>query len=281
MCAFSSDLHAAPGAQNKDSHAGTGTGQVHFWEPHNQSAAIRALRLLAITLFPIPNVVGLELLNEPANSDSLLGWYEDTIRSIRSSLPPHQADEFPIYVGDGWDPNWYAPWVGKRHDFVVLDHHVYRCFTPEDLRLTGDQHAHNIQTDTRGWLSSLASKANRNFIIGEWSGGLGPNSVGLPGADPGEQDRQRRVFVRAQWETYDVTCAGSFFWTYKKGQGWDAGWSARDSRLADIIPQWQGGVKRGEGKGILTDNEKEDSLKTAYGRFFLNLIPPDIVAYGL
>ena len=217
--------------------------------------------------------MGLELLNEPANNDSLQGWYEDTIRAIRSALPPDHAGEFPIYVGDGWDPNWYAPWVGKRRDFVVLDHHIYRCFDQEDLKFTGDQHANNIQTDTRGWLSSLSSKARGNFIIGEWSGGLGSHSVGLPGADAGEQDRQRRVFVRAQCEVYDVTCSGSFYWTYKKGQGWDAGWSARDSRLADIIPQWRGGAKRDEGKGILRDDEKIYSLKTAYG--MLNLDPAD------
>ncbi|KAF8342202.1 putative cytoplasm protein [Cantharellus anzutake] len=258
------DLHAAPGAQNKDPHAGTGTGQVHFWEPHNQSATVRALRVLAAALSPIPNVVGLELLNEPANNDSLQGWYEDTIRAIRSALPPRHADEFPIYVGDAWDPNWYASWTGQRHDFVVLDHHVYRCFTPEDLKLTGDQHAHNIQTDTRGWFTSLSSKAKGNFVIGEWSGALGPSSVGLPGADAGEQDRQRRVFVRAQSEVFDATSAGSFFWTYKKGQGWDAGWSARDSRLADILPHWRGGVKRGIGRGKITDNEKQEALRKAY-----------------
>ncbi|KAF9520403.1 glycoside hydrolase family 5 protein, partial [Hydnum rufescens UP504] len=254
---FPLDLHAAPGAQNRDAHSGTGTGQVHFWEQSNREATVLVLKVLAAYLHGIANVVGLELMNEPANNDKLQAWYESTIEEVRrASAPP----DFPLYVGDAWDGNWYSQWTGKRPDFIVMDHHLYRCFTPGDAQLTGDQHAAIMRDRTKQDLSELSRKAGGNVIVGEWSGALGPSSLG--GGNAGEQDRQRRVFVRAQMDAYEATCAGSFWWTYKKGHGWDAGWCARDAVLADIIPKWVG-RKRGEEIKDVPEDTKGHALREA------------------
>ncbi|KAF8313071.1 glycoside hydrolase [Clavulina sp. PMI_390] len=262
------DLHAAPGAQNKWDHSGTPSGQVHFWEGSNPEATSRVLQALAVALNDKKNVVGLNLMNEPDNSNSLQGWYESTITSVRGAISERAGDgppasQFPIYISDAWDGNWYSKIVGKREDFVVLDHHYYRCFTPQDKKQSGEQLAEDTKRNKKEELRRWHIAAHGNFIIGEWSAGLDPQ--GMPhGANAGEQDRQRRVFVKAQREVYDEMCAGQFFWTYKKGQGWDAGWSARNAAQAAILPEWVAGP-RGEFNDA-NDDEREDLLRQASER---------------
>lgn len=215
------DLHAAPGAQNKYDHSGTPSGDSHFWEGDNPEVAVRVLQAIAVQLADKINVVGLSLMNEPDNNDRVQGWYESTITSIRGALadaagqgpPPSQ---FPIYIDDARDPNWYSKLVGKREDFVVMDRHVYRCFTQQDKEKSGEQQAEDIRGHTKEDLKKWHQNAHGSLIIGEWSAGLDPK--GMPhGANAGEQDRQRRVFVQAQREVYSETIPGNFFWTYKKG----------------------------------------------------------------
>ncbi|KAB5592354.1 hypothetical protein CTheo_4178 [Ceratobasidium theobromae] len=239
------DLHAAPGAQNRDAHSGTGTGEIHMWTRTNLSRTVHALQVLTAELAPRPNVVGIELVNEPANNNQVQKWYEDTLATLRTISP-----DIPLYISDAWDAAWYSKFVGARSDFVVLDHHLYRCFTPGDAALSGDEHAAAIRTASP--LPPLATAARGNLIVGEWSGGLNPNS--LRSGEAGEQDRQRRVWVRAQLEAYETSCGGWFFWTWKKGTGWDAGWSARDATLADILPRWVGGKKKSDIRVVPSDH---------------------------
>jgi len=230
--------------------------------------AVRVLQAVALQVINKVNVVGLGLMNEPDNNDQLQGWYESTITSIRGSLadadgqgPP--PSEFPIYIDDARDPNWYSQFVGKREDFVAMDRHIYRCFTPKDKEKSGEQQAEDIRGHTRDELRKYHHSAHGNIIIGEWSAGLSPE--GMPhGANAGEQDRQRRVFVKAQREVFNENCAGQFFWCYKKGSGWDAGWSSRDASRAAILPEWVGGI-RGE-LNEATDDAREDLLKQAAER---------------
>lgn len=265
---LSSDLHAAPGAQNKYDHSGTPGGHCNFWTPSNTAATVRVLQALALALHPIPNVIGLQLMNEPDNENGLQSWYESTIASIRGvlsaayannsgdDLPP--ATEFPVFIDDARDPSWYSQWVGRRDDFVIMDRHIYRCFTSQDSHQSGEEHAAGIRASTHGELQKFSDIAHGSVIVGEWSAGLG--NEGMPnGSNAGEQDRQRRVFVQAQREVFNKTCAGQFFWCYKKGQGWDAGWSARDASLAAILPEWVGGPA----VQLRGDDEKESAMEKA------------------
>jgi len=250
------DLHAAPGAQNKDAHSGTGNGKVKMWSSRtNLSKTLLALQVLTTQLASRHNVVGVELLNEPANNDRLGGWYEDALAALRRISP-----DIPLYINDAWDAAWYSKIVGDRPDFVVLDHHLYRCFTPGDIAMSGDEHAAAIRNSSP--LPALSSAARGSLIIGEWSAALNPSS--LRSGEAGEQDRQRRVWARAQLEAYEAVCAGWFFWTWKKSTGWDAGWSARDATTAEILPRWVGGRRKTEIQRIPLDvGQKQRALGAA------------------
>ena len=237
------DLHAAPGKQNRDSHSGA-TGEPRFFNKANMTHTIRVLTALIthLTAFcqsfdpPLPNLLGIELLNEPQQDPSLEQWYREAIHSIR------QIDaSVPIYIGDSWMTDHYAGYISSNAStapFTVLDHHVYRCFTHEDISTSANQHTRNL-TDPKAGTPQMLSRvaqtleaAGGALIIGEWSGALNPGSL----RGVGNEDSARREYVHAQLALFERHCAGYFFWTYKKEQPGDKGWSLRDAARAHIFP---------------------------------------------
>lgn len=173
-------------------------------------------------------MVGLEILNEPQNNNKLQGWYESTLDELR----PLTGPDFPIYISDGWDTNWYAQWAGKRGDFVVVDHHLYRCFTPEDKRIDGRGHAAKLGHEFAPQFEEWCRQAP--VVVGEWSAALDDSCL-PPDTPAGERDAQKRAWVAAQLDLYDKAC-GYWFWTLKTDRPWDAGWSAYNASQAEILP---------------------------------------------
>lgn len=223
------DFHAAPGAQNTDAHSGLSNGEVNFWKSKNQKAASIALKFLASQLANNPAVIGLELLNEPKDNQGLRDWYDRELNELR----PITGPDFPMYVSDAWQTDFYAGYVGGRGDFVVMDHHLYRCFTQEDKCLTGCQHADKLQHD-QGQLAHWSQQCHNQWVVGEWSAGLDDSCCqGMP---DGEKDANKRAFVKAQLDCFDKHTAGYFFWTLKTDRPWDAGWSAQNAAQAEILP---------------------------------------------
>lgn len=227
---------------------------MHFFERDNMRRTQHVLWVLARELHSRENVVGLQLLNEPQPHHSLEEWYSSTIDEIRRVAPT-----LPLYIHDAWDTAKYASFVGRRaeSDFVVVDHHLYRCFTSSDQTLSGDEHARALHANMNGELADRANSCRGNFIVGEFSAALNPAS--LRSGEAGEQDRQRRAFARAELELFERHCSGWFFWTYKK-DGWDAGWSLRDTIRAEIMPAWYG-TKINPEKSIINDTARRDSAK--------------------
>ena len=240
----STDLHAAPGKQNADSHSGSSAEPTFFTNPHNMPHTIHVLSVLLsqLTTFtrshdpPLPNVVGIELLNEPQpgpHSTSLERWYLDAFHALRTIDP-----SIPLYIGDVWQTDQYADFIGNSGvPFVVLDHHLYRCFTQQDISTPVPEHA-RVLRDPNGWAPQMFARASQKLegagggmIVGEWSCGLNPGS--LQGID--DEHGARREFVDAQLQLYDRHCAGWFFWTYKK-QHRDEGWSLRDAVSSSVFP---------------------------------------------
>jgi hypothetical protein len=105
-------------------------------------------------------------------------------------------------------------------------------------------------------------RAHGGLIVGEWSAALNPGSL------RGERDEKKR-YVDAQLEVYETSCAGSFFWTYKKQRRGDTGWSLVDAVEGGVFPS-QVGLRvrktgRLEGEQERRGNVKQERLKTALG----------------
>lgn len=176
-----------------------------FSSSANLRSSSLALRFLASTFCRSPNVIGLELLNEPANNPKLQRWYETTLTEVRAVA----GSEFPIYVGDAWDTQHYAGWVGERNNFVVLDHHLYRCFTDQDKVLNGEQHAQKLRNEFARSFGGQSEATKGSIVVAEWSASLDPR--GMQGMPDGEKDRQRREFVRAELELFERSTGGWWF----------------------------------------------------------------------
>ncbi|TFK51862.1 glycoside hydrolase [Heliocybe sulcata] len=249
------DLHSAPGKQNRDSHSGTSAPTPAFFTPQNMAHTTHILTTLARHLPSLPNIVGIELLNEPqpdSHDDALRRWYTDTILSVRDAAP-----QMPVYISDCWRTDEYGGFVAalskapQRLDGVVLDHHLYRCFTGEDVNTRAEAHARALVDANAGTPSMFArvvqnlQSAGGAMVVGEFSGALNPNSLAHLGGGPAEM-KARKAYLKAEIELFERYCAGWFFWTYKK-ESRDLGWGFRDAVEAGIWP----------GVGLVVRNECE------------------------
>jgi glucan 1,3-beta-glucosidase len=243
------DLHAAPGKQNHDSHGGTSGEPQFFSHRSNMQHATNVLCILLqqIQQLRLPNVVGIELLNEPSppstNGDPLLqGWYTETIRRLQAIDPL-----MPVFLGECWRTDSYADYLSSPEMesirtsgcIVALDHHLYRCFTNEDIHTHISEHARRLKDSNDGTPSMFARVSNKlgnALIVGEWSAALNPGSMN----GVHSEDEAKREYVHAQLQLYEQYTAGWFFWTYKKSSGRDTGWGWRDAVQAGVFPAWVG-----------------------------------------
>ncbi|KAH8070764.1 glycoside hydrolase [Cristinia sonorae] len=235
------DLHAAPGKQNRDAHSGTSSPDTKFFTKQNMAHTTHVLTVLLTRLSAssLPNIVGIELINEPAPENhisELQKWYIDTSRALRKIDP-----RIPIYIGDAWQTDQWAGFIeanSQNLPFLVLDHHLYRCFTQQDASTPVAQHIHNLRDpnastpQTFARISQKLQSAGSALIVGEWSGALNPGS--LHGVS--NEIEMRRDYIAAQLALYEQYCAGYYFWTYKKEHLGDKGWSFRDAVDAGVFP---------------------------------------------
>ncbi|KAK7455203.1 Glucan 1,3-beta-glucosidase 3 [Stygiomarasmius scandens] len=238
------DLHAAPGAQNKDSHSGLSGGHAGLWDSHEkQQLTIAILVALAREIVQHPNVVGLEVLNEPKNNNMLQGFYDAATQAITSA--GISTLELPLYVSDSWDIGWYSQYIDHRANegkFLVLDHHLYRCFTREDHSKSASDHARDVHPSnpSGGSLSMLANasaKTGAALVIGEWSAALNPASLHHYGSEE-EKRAAQAEWGHAQWEAYEKFCGGWFFWTLKKEGAPDRGWGFYSALEQGVVPSF-------------------------------------------
>jgi len=52
---------------------------------------------------------------------------------------------------------------------------------------------------------------------------------------PEQETNARKDYIYAQLQLYERHCAGWFFWTYKKEQSGDRGWSLRDAVASGVF----------------------------------------------
>ena len=236
------DLHGAPGAQNRDGHSGLSQGKAHLWygshASSNQSKTTHILVELVKAVAPYENVLGVELLNEPQNNAKLEEFYNKTIREIRK-CPTIHARTIPIYLGDAWDSNHYSRYVGKNSDVngaLVMDHHLYRCFTKQDHSMSALEHADLLSLEPMGktahFLKRLCDKSQGALIIGEWSAAMNPGSFHTC---PNRREAQK-AWANAQWKAFEQFTAGYYFWTLKKEGKPDSGWGLYSAIERGVMP---------------------------------------------
>ncbi|KAH8833859.1 glycoside hydrolase [Flagelloscypha sp. PMI_526] len=209
------DLHGAAGSQNGQPHSGVSDGITGLFKSEvNIEKTLSALTFLLQQLKSVTNIVGIQILNEPAYDWSLETFYGralDTMRQISLDMP--------LYVHNGFDYNRFRPFMVSRKDFVVEDHHSYFVFGASDSGKPASEHTQNINTTISHQLVSGLSGINA--IVGEWSCALTPQSLSME-VNPEES---RRQFCLAQLTLYDNTTAGWHFWSYTKEDcEHDPGW---------------------------------------------------------
>ncbi|KAF9453631.1 glycoside hydrolase family 5 protein [Macrolepiota fuliginosa MF-IS2] len=214
------DMHGAPGSQNGQPHSGVSDGQTNFFKTWEyQGKTIEALRFLVQQLGPITNVIGIQLLNEPAGDPSLEDFYTRATDAIRQVS--FHSNGLPVYIHDAFDLYRFGPYINRRQDFVVHDHHSYFVFTDNDSKMPANQHATNIRGGIADAFKSAALGERRNLVIGEWSCALTKDSLG----SQADKVQAQRDFCTAQMQMYSSVAAGWYFWSWDNEQcEYDIGW---------------------------------------------------------
>ncbi|CAD6907975.1 unnamed protein product [Tilletia controversa] len=250
------DLHGCVGPQNDQHHSGVSTSFPGLWKADNakhlQQQAIEILVVLAREFADRhENMVGIELLNEPANGPWLASFYE---RALQAFDKAGVRADLPVIVSDAWATPFYSTWlndgaakVTKRH--VAIDYHLYRCFTEKDRGIAIEEHANGLEIgckedasdrgQTASWLEKMSKQAHRNIIVGEWSSAMSGGSFECSAHHKDGHNARRAGRTRwgtAQLNAFEEFTAGNFFWTAKKEGKPDAGWCLYGAIEGNVLP---------------------------------------------
>lgn len=253
------DLHAAPGAQNSDGHSGLSNGKANFYNSTNMKKTASILRAIVDTYGKMENVTGVELINEPQDNCKLTDWYKEVIKQLHRET---SCPTLPLILSDCWNTNKYAEIITSTNQAaapVILDHHLYRCFTSQDCHKSAAHHAADIEPGKNGptehFLHESCHKLDKNIIIGEWSAALNPGSFH---SQEGNKHQLQRVWARAQLGAFNQHCAGQFFWTLKKEGNTDVGWCLYSAIERDILPLGLGRPQQGVDIGQLEERGRQE-----------------------
>ena len=221
------DLHAAPGAQNRAEHSGSGNTMtnVHSTKWLNDMSAqdetIEVLVELAKRYRHLPHVWGIELLNEPAVDlfgFKLARFYRRAYRAVTKVARPGTR----IVFSDAYAPlrtsNCF--WLMTKKEFpVVLDCHVYQVFGASNKKKSFNRHIRQVSM-TKLFLRFL--RLQQPLVIGEWSAMLPVRTTAA----------QTQRYVDAQTHAFNVAEA-HFFWSYKTES--EGRWNYRDQAGKELI----------------------------------------------
>jgi glucan 1,3-beta-glucosidase len=196
------DLHGAPGSQNGWDHSGQRGAITWHLNPSYVSQTVDVLGKLAERYGDEPKVWGIEVLNEPhwdIPKDVLATFYEAAYKEIHGKAP-----RLAVVISDSFRPwLWADVLSGPEFDKVVLDSHLYQCFSAEDQALDITGHIKKAQTEWRETINEV--QQTRPMIIGEWSIAL----------ENYQSVTDKQLYAAAQLDVF-AQAAGEFYWTYKK-----------------------------------------------------------------
>lgn len=221
------DLHAAPGAQNRAEHSGSGNmvSDVNSTKWLNNTAAqtqtIERLVELTRRYADYSNLWGVELLNEPAVDAlglKLARFYRRAYKAVTKVARPGTR----IVFSDGYAPLLITNClrIVQKRDFpAVLDVHIYQVFGHRDKSRTFARHMQRVRW-TRYFLKFL--RLQQPVIVGEWSGML-----------PGKTTPTKTSkYIQAQRDAFSVAEA-HFYWNYKTES--NGRWNYRDTLTKELI----------------------------------------------
>ena len=176
------------------------------------------------------NFIGMELLNEPrwdVPVDILKTYYQDAYARVRRHVGKERT---AVVIHDGFRPDAWGHFMQEpQYSNVLLDTHLYQCYTEEDRKRDIYAHLEIASLERKRQLDRMQQQLGG--IVGEWSCALDPQSLrGLSGF---ALDAALRAYGSAQVISYETT-RGWFFWTYKTEGG--GGWSFRDCVKQGWLP---------------------------------------------
>jgi glucan 1,3-beta-glucosidase len=219
------DLHAAPGSQNGWDHSGK-SGRIAWGTGVTTDQTLAVLAQLAARYGRAPNLWGIEVINEPHWSlpkERLVAFYQAAYHCIRAHAPGRVA----VIVSDSFRPAlWHTALLAPEYKNVVIDSHLYQCFSGEDKALTLPGHLAKAANEWRDTIAAM--QQTHQVIVGEWSAALDPHTYA--GTTPREAERMKHDYIAAQQYAF-AQAAGQFYWTYKKEvkDDWDWGLQSRST----------------------------------------------------
>lgn len=207
------DLHAAPEAQNRAEHSGSGNTltDAHSGEWLDNLSAqretIRVLQRIIGRYVDYSNLWGIELLNEPIVDrfgTKLTRFYREAYMAVCEVGRPGLR----VVFSDGYAPLRMTGCLRavEVDDFpAVLDTHVYQVFGNRDKRRSFNGHMRRLRL-TKLLLRLLQTQ--QAVMVGEWSAML-PKSYG-----PESTNR----YIARQIDVFR-NCEAHVFWSYKTESG--------------------------------------------------------------
>ncbi|CAK9436759.1 uncharacterized protein LODBEIA_P12810 [Lodderomyces beijingensis] len=228
------DIHAVPGGANDSGHSGEPNADGAFWSDDKaQNEIAKMAGWIANDLKGYDNIAGIEVVNEASfenNPKKQQRYYGACLTEIRKS-----DEQVPVVISDGWWPDQWVKWVqseqGEGYLGVVVDDHVYRCFSDADKAKSPKQIIDDLNGDVLTNLND--SGAGVDFIVGEWSCVIDSQSW----EKGGNRDEDVKQFGQTESKLFNVRAAGSYFWTFKFQSGNGGEWDFKTMfDKGDILP---------------------------------------------
>lgn len=243
------DMHGLPGGANTDAHSGYRNNSPAFFStgPYVDKMVNDILPFICRDVcLNSENVIGLQLVNESVfdnKADGQKNYYSRGTHALNQIDPG-----LPVIISDGWWPDQWADWLGQENlaSSVVVDSHVYRCYSEEDK----SKNAYQIINDLPG--SIRWPKDRADFMVGEFSCVLDGKTW-----DKTSGSRDEIVVQYGQTQTRafaDVASWGWFFWTLQFQWGDGGEWGLVPMVNKGAIP------RRPQGSNAVVDEGKVNEI---------------------
>ncbi len=213
------DLHGAPGSQNGRDHSGR-NGPLEWTTASNIARTIDVLESFARRYGRHPNLIGLELLNEPSINLPISLLADFSTRAIER-VRPHLAPAVSIVMHDAFRPYDWKEFAATSPPNTLLDTHPYQCYSDADKNRDFKAHIEKAAIGRAQLLDEMQKQLPT--IVGEWS--LCLRGPGVDKSSDFVKELGYRAYAAAQLLSYE-TSRGWFFWTYKTQSRPE--WSLRD-----------------------------------------------------